>query len=405
MFLRPTLAGQAALVAEAIAARDAAAAPAEVREGAVTIRLARGPMVAVPGDRPGPPGAILGLPGLHGDPRGLGVVAAHGLGADMVFLAAAETGGAPLDEDGRWEETAASLVAAHALGAVPVPRAMIGFSMGGWLAWLVDRMRVAAGHAPIPIVNLDAGPLHQRHPRIAERLAELLPEGAGPPPRMLLVQRAQAGRFLLGHDRASEWRAAGVVPTRLDVGGIRHADVLTKGAVLAVDGAFQAFLDDPEGYRPDPAPVPLPGPSGALFRLLQDEARPGPGRVRRLLEALGPAAVDAQAAPALLFLAMASGDVGLARDVVRQVLESFPGMRQAAFAEVALLAETGEADAALQRAEAWSGRIRAGDPAMLARAAQRLGPFRDPAKRWATAPTMSLDRPQALGFAARFCAG
>lgn len=391
MFIHRTVASQATLVTQT--PRGEMPVPAGL-PSPIAARLARGV------DGSGVP-EVLTLPGIHGDADALGPLIAQTLPDHAVRVITAVPEGGNLVTEARWQAVAGSIVAALGSGAVPTPCALIGFSLGGWLAWLVDRMRVAAGHAPLPVINIDGGALHLHFQALRPEVDRLLPAMEDLATcRMLLIHRAQPKRFRSGPSLTAQWRRAGVEARAIAVHSVRHADTAAAPTVAACSEAIAAFVADPDGPAALQDAIRPAGLGGALFRLLRSGAPPTPEGMRQILAELPPGRLDASTVHALLFLTMASGDPGLALKTARVLAVRHPAMRQPAFAEVAILAALGRQGAAERRARQWRRR-RPDDAAIMARADE---PVAIAAGGWTDASRMLLMSDAALRFAAQLCA-
>ncbi len=149
VMLRPTLAGQAAFLRETQISSALARARSKKREG-VGIRLVR--KATGPGKSRG---AILGMPLIGGDAHYVGSFAAHALSQYDIWAAETNLHGRNMLDEEMWLPVAQE-IAGRLLGDVGVaPKGLIGFSIGGFMSWLVDRIMVAAGRSPARLINLD----------------------------------------------------------------------------------------------------------------------------------------------------------------------------------------------------------------------------------------------------------
>jgi amino acid adenylation domain-containing protein len=273
-----------------------------------------------------------------------------------------------------WIECAQSLVDWLKAPGAMRPSAFLGFSIGGYLSWLVDRLLVASGRPATPIISLEGGALPTYYTHIRSRMAQLLPkEGASPRPRTLLLHRETLGG-LINPDRADEgWQQLGVEIDIVACRTIRHMDFLDHRLLSVYGTVLTQFLDTGtlanSARRRRPA---IPTIGGKLFDLLECASAPAPDDVRAVLQALPEGPVDTELRLAIMFVAMASGNAALAIEAARRIVADDPDDRNAHYAQVAVLAEMGRTDEALAVAESWCEGHKL-DPVMLKRAKGRNG--------------------------------
>ena len=113
-------------------------------------------------------------------------------------------------------------------------------------------------------------------------------------------------------------------------------------------------------------------PGGMLFHMLDAETLPAPAEVAAFVAALPSGPIDAEFRLGLLFLSLACGDAGVALAVARRLAAEMPELRDAYYAQVAVLAECGRWVEAVAVAEAWC-EGREPDSSMRKRAMTRTG--------------------------------
>ena len=340
-------------------------------------------------------GAVVGMPSLNGGGFQNRVSAANAFEDFDVWTFTVEAGGRDLTQDGIWiqsaREIADRLLATDGLR----PVALFGYSMAGFMAWLVDRLLVAAGRPSTPVINIDGEPLHIEQKGWAERIGALTPFGSAlDPERMLLLHRGSPGGFALKGNADAGWSKAGVAPKTLSFRTIDHSDMTLPEALGAGRDAVSAFI---ETGRLDPGPGParyhFDTLGGTLYRLLSDPAPPLVDSIRPLL--LGtPLPDDVTARKGLLVLAIATGDAELALTCASRWIADEPENRTAIYAQVALLADVGRRDEALAIAYA----PRPGHPLDRAIAARAQATTQRPAS-WGSAGGLVLGAPHSLDFA------
>jgi acyl carrier protein len=298
-------------------------------------------------------GSVLGMPGFIGHAAKISIIAANALEDYDVWTFAVETNGRKLMEGEAWltcaREIADRLMAKDDLR----PCAIMGFSLGGFMAWLVERFLVAAGGDAIPIINFDGGAAHLDNKDRQARIVSLLPAiGSREPPKMLLMQRQLPGKFLFKRPD-SQWVNAGVSLEKLSYCTLAHDDVASPAAIVAVRQALAAFV---ETGRVDsiqhPSALSFDTIGGIVFRLLDDISPPDAAAVR-VFVAGRTLPKDHTLRLALLILAAATGDAEMALLLARRMTIEEPRHRAATYAQVALLSELERAEEASTLAKAW----------------------------------------------------
>ena len=343
-------------------------------------------------------GYILCVPGAGGGGSRSERWLSAGLGRFGLGYLLADLQGHRITDLAVWRDTLPAIAEMIVSGRMPRPRALVGFSAGGWVAWVIDRLCVGGGLPPIPIINLDGGAVQAVDPASASHLAAILPAPSSiPPARMLLIHCARAGRFLSqSRDIVREWTWPGLCARTVDVHGLLHRDVLADAVFQACEQTIVRFIDDTLDDRP--IAVASPGVSGDMYRALVAPEPPSPARARQLVDALIDASGDRgeyAGLAAALFLAMASGDATLALTFVRRLTRLHPNQRDIAYAEVAMLAELGRGEEAIQAANDWM-QGHSGDQSLLARARRRTGPL----GAWTDPTSLVIGRRTGTDFAA-----
>jgi amino acid adenylation domain-containing protein len=303
-----------------------------------------------------------------------------------------------------WIECAQSLVDWLLQPGALRPSAFLGFSIGGYVSWLVDRLLVANGRPVTPIISLEGGALPAYYTHLRSRISRLLPgEEARPRPRILLLHRETLGGFV-NPDRADEgWRQLGVKIDIISCRTIRHLDFLDHRLLSAYGDIFAEFLVTGTLTKASQRRQPLiPTIGGKLYDLLTRVPPPVPDDIRAMLHSLPDGPVDSECRLAVLFLSMASGDAALALEAARRITTTDPDDRNAHYAQVAVLAELGRADEALAVCESWC-EGRKSDPVMRQRAKVKNGRDIDwERRRWLFFSGTRMEK--ALDVAAARCA-
>jgi acyl-coenzyme A synthetase/AMP-(fatty) acid ligase/acyl carrier protein len=319
-------------------------------------------------------GIVLGMPGFLGHAALVATIAAHALHDHDVWAFTIDLGGRTMHQDEAWYACAREIADTLASETWLRPRAVFGFSAGGYLGWLVDRMMSGADWRPRRIVNFDSGPLHTTQDDWFARVDALVPpDRRVEPAQMLLVHRRMPTPFALVSDLAARWSKLDVALQTVGFRTVDHMDMALPSVVAAAADDVAAFVETGRiaPCRPDRDAV-FDTPGGRLHDLLSRASPPDAEAVRAL--------IDPQALPddgtcrlVLLFLAMAVCDHATALDYARRMTQAEPQHRAATYAQVALLALGGDRRAAADLAASWC-RCWPDDPPMRACATRSWQP-------------------------------
>jgi hypothetical protein len=242
-------------------------------------------------------------------------------------------------------------------------------------------------------VNVDGGAFHLGRADWVERFAHLLPPDGAPPFRMLLVHRGQPGRFQCSPRLDADWIIPGGLVHCLPLRTVDHDDPARLEAIVGYRSALERFMENPDRGCGEGRTVVLSSRGGTLFEMLDAPTRPSPAQVGELLAGSPSGVTDPETRTPLLFLALCTGEAEFALDTARRLAAADTTFRQAAYAEVAVLAEMGRNAEAAARARSLPL-----DQRLQARAARRAsGP-----ESWAVGPPLNLHGDSAMDFAASF---
>jgi hypothetical protein len=253
------------------------------------------------------------------------------------------------------------------------PAAMIGFSIGGYLGWLTERMMVAFGSPPTRLINLDGAAIPAGNPGLRRWMSRLLPNtDTAPAARMLLLHRQTLGGQPNPFPVDAGWSELGVTLDRLPCRTLSHQDFVGAALLAGLTGDMARFIAADAGpCESRPAPIATQG--GHLFTLLERDDPPPPGEIRPVVDNLPARDFDADLELAVLFLSMASGDAALALEAAREVAALLPSNRNPFYVEAAILSELGRFNEAYAVAVSWCAR-NGYDPVLLRRAKSRPAP-------------------------------
>jgi len=283
-------------------------------------------------------------------------------------------GNGPVDAE-CWIEAAIELAEwLHVNTAILRPRALLGFSMGGYLGWLVDRILVSKGHAPTRLLNLDGDAVPIYYPGTAARLRRQVRDLDDlAPANMLLLHRESFGQMTNPVQIDTDWAHLGVAATRLPCRTISHADFLSHSLLGSYDRVMTAFVcpEDSalQGVQP---PAQIETPAGWLWGLLDRLPGVGAEDVRAFVRHLPGDPIHEELVLGVLWLAAASGDAAFALEITRRVIAERPNDRNAHYVLVGLLQELGRSDEAAAVVAQWLARRTDPDPVLQKRATERI---------------------------------
>lgn len=193
-------------------------------------------------------GAVIAMPGFDGSVTVAGVIAGNALENHDVWAFPIKADDRDLRVGLAALEAARSLADRLAAGHDFRPAAFIGFSFGGFLAWLVDRLLVAKGFPPTPIVNIEGYVYASPDAVWREPLRDLAHSAnPGARTRMLLLQRRSPAHYTLGNPCEADWTGLGVIPDIVECRSLDHLDLETPAAIRAASGLISRFVEAP--YR------------------------------------------------------------------------------------------------------------------------------------------------------------
>ncbi len=394
VFVRRTIRQQAALV-QAAATPARSTAPVAKR---LDLRLQ---MVRAACDMEPSRGVVLGMPMMGGGNPYLGVLAANALRNYDIWGFAANLGGRTLLDGDLWIDCARAITDKLLAPGAIRPRAMIGFSVGGLIGWLVDRYLVAAGWVPTPVINLDGGSHAGSYHKQRRTAAPPLPQSSETPAgRMLLLHRGARTHHASPFSLAADWADQNVVLDVLHCRTVCHQDFVRRELFTAADAALIRFLETGTVVA-EPACrwLNIDTPGGALFTMLELDCPPPAEHLRALMAGLPSGKIEPDLRVGLVFLSLASGDADWALALARRLNDEDPNFRVAVYARVAVLAELDRPQDAAAIAGAWSNE-HGPDLAMEQRALRKTGQPLD----WKLTRNLYVGAAdKALDVAAAFC--
>ena len=259
-----------------------------------------------------------------------------------------------MDEIDIWPDIVPEIFEGIGRGDMPEPRAFFGYSISGWMSWLIERLRTNAGYESVPVLSLDGAPLHLRHTGWQEKVAAMLPlAGTLPPTRMLLVHRRHRCWYEKELHFAKSWKSLGVALQEVNLRSVRHGDAVSSNALDGMRPVVSAFVAGAQNEVSAGIEVPGAGPGAAMVDMLEASEPPQASAVQALLQRLSYGPINHELRIPLLFLAVCSGDAELALFAARRLAEEDAGFQAAAYAITRVLAAQGQFEAAKAHAAAW----------------------------------------------------
>ena len=270
-------------------------------------------------------GAVVGMPYGKGNAGLIGVIAANALYDYDIWAFAVETGGRQLMQDDVGPACAEAMAARLLAEGSLRPKAFVGFSFGGFLGWLVDRLLVAAGRPATPLINFDGGALHLNHQGWRERVEAAIEKSSlDQPSRMLLLHCAALTGGSTSTKNEQDWRSAGVVLESVGFPTIVHDDLNKPEIFRASREAMAGFVETSRVHpRLLPNALEINTVGGRLFRTLND---PGQRTVEAVRTALKDEGIpdDGPCRDALWSFAERTLDFELARELAERLTAADP---------------------------------------------------------------------------------
>lgn len=269
-----------------------------------------------------PRGVVLAMPSLYGGAFVERLIEAGALrGHDVWTFETAFEAGDMLSHR-RWHTVARLIAASIRAGDTPAPDALFGFSIGGYIAWHVDRRLEGTSVRPGRLVCLDSPAVHRRPRYSTVETLGLLMRPPARLARMLHFQREPPSGVALPFSWRHGWRATDADITAVAVRSIEHTDLVAPAAAPLFVETIEAFLAGRLGPEADAALGPIDTDGGRLFEQLvaaAPDSRAIDAMAREISTTLG-----IRSLAALLHLTLAHGDLSLARDVTDRFGRSYP---------------------------------------------------------------------------------
>ncbi len=304
IYLQPTLSAQAALI-DRLQNKGSRPSSAKSRTSGELVELVR---EGSDPDQPWP--VVIAVPGARGRSSFLGPIGTHSFPQAALYRVDVHLPDAGDGDPGPVSQLIERLAEEIVSKNLAERCILVGYSFGGWLAWLTDRLLIDRGHGQRPLINLDGGAMHLRNPKLQEPIDRLLPNGStSTPSRMLLVHRAEPKKVAIGNLAVREWiNMEEVSLSFIPVPTIDHGDVRLADLLQAISPRFRAFAEAfPEDGVAGPCSYPLGTLGFALFEMLAAETPPSPQEIHRVLDTLADKPIGKNLRSTFLLLGLASG--------------------------------------------------------------------------------------------------
>ncbi len=225
----------------------------------------------------------------------------------------------------RWLQVAEEIAAAVARGACPAPKLVFGYSIAGYIGWLVDRLLSDSPLRPQAVICLDTLTMHRIKRFQSLRLRRLLTATAqSVPGRMLLIRRAPLSGLTSPSLEQICWAPADADLQTVLVRTLEHCDMESPAVLTAVNPAIRRFLEDrtPSGMVNE-APIAVDTYSGQLFELISEGTRAPQTQIDRILKERPKSGTNLSIF-AVRYIAIAHGEIHAARALIEEMLELHP---------------------------------------------------------------------------------
>ena len=263
-----------------------------------------------------------------------------------------------------WVTTAFLIAEQIVEGRAVKPDLVVGFSIAGYIAWLVTRLLAGTAVQPERVVAIDSIPLHRlrgyRTWRFRSvRLQDAFVRTAGSDPvEFLNVQCDMPAPFQIRHQPSHLWQADDGRITTIRVQTLEHGDIGKSAALKQMASAVSRYVEGgASAVQPNTSIAGVDSFSGAAHDLLRTAADPDLHQLNEILAQ--PQAFIGQTVPsALLFLTLAYAPWARAQVFCVEVLRMHPGLAAGYYAKMllAVLPQASPSQQASMRADMLSAR-------------------------------------------------
>ncbi len=140
--------------------------------------------------------------------------------------------------EGQWWRSAIDIASRIRSGAIPRPRILFGYSVGGSIAWLVGRLLADTHQCPEYVLMVDAAPLHRLAKYQDPELKKAIPANDLKLPSVIHIHRASLAHVGIDSGQAANWPSQDNIQRSIGIPTVDHDDMLRqdvlKPAVLKV---------------------------------------------------------------------------------------------------------------------------------------------------------------------------
>lgn len=229
-------------------------------------------------------GIVLSMAGLDGRAVG-GTYAKAGIFADHDLWACAVRIDMGKAFNPRVWPALAQQIADHIQrGKSPQPNVLVGYSMGGYIAWLVGRLLAQSPCQVDHVIALDTPPMHVRKRDRSPELAAFLEMLPSLPLPMLDIRRAAPLPLMPAEPNFCAWQEQDGPMVTVTVATLDHDDMIKPHLLHQIAPAVQSYIAGgaaaiPQGWLFEP----VASFSGEVFSMLQSQSVPCPARLTDLL--------------------------------------------------------------------------------------------------------------------------
>lgn len=216
-------------------------------------------------------GIALGMPGLNGASSSARFVEAGIFHAFDVWDCTLGELQGDLLEGRRWVDAARRIAALLRDGSGPRADLLFGYSLAGYIAWLVDRALDQSPCRPGRVVCLDTLPMHRSWKHRTVKHRELLSSRIAPAGGFLQINRQQPADFRFGYGQAPSrtWHASDGPAIRAELSTYDHDDPIKPHVLRRVAGLINRFAEEGvAAMDPRPRIDGIDTPAGRVFDML-----------------------------------------------------------------------------------------------------------------------------------------
>lgn len=236
----------------------------------------------------------------------------------------------------RWLNTAIAAAEQIDQGIAPAPDVVFGFSIGGYMAWLVARLLAATAARPCRVVAIDTMPMHRSFRYRSAGLARVLARTAQTRVDVLDVRRKIPSPFQPSSGVPIAWQAQDGNILTIPVGMLEHLDMIKASALDRIADAVNTFCDGTLRSGLDVLPIDDGTVfSSAVYELLETADNPDLAKLDDLLAK--PEAFTGQLAlSALLFVVLSHAAMDKSAVFCSQLCKLHPELAAAHYAKAQL---------------------------------------------------------------------